>query len=139
MNFNIDITKLDVYERCLTEINDPGFDPGSHGSGSTYREGCRGPMCSYARSSAQTRGPGYLSNDLIEYITIHLWMDANARQGKLRTIYEAPKTVRMYYARLAQHYLTDDHLENNGQQVIEYLNAKRDGKGAGPNPPDVNV
>ena len=124
MNFSIDITKLDLYERCLAEVNDPNFDSGAHGSGSTYRDGCRGPMCSYARSTAQTRGPGYLSNDLIEYITIHLWMDAYARLGQVRSIYEAPKTIRMFYARLVQHGLAAE-LENNGAQIRAYRRQQR--------------
>jgi len=126
MNFTIDITKLDVYERCLAEANDPNFEPGSHGVAATYRDGCRGPMCSYARSTAQTRGPGYLSNDLIEYITIYLWMDAYAQIGQVRSIYEAPKNHRMFYARLNQHGLAAD-LENNGAQIRAYRRQQRSG------------
>lgn len=119
MNFSIDITKLDVYERCLAEVNDPGFDHGSHGVAGTYRDGCRGPLCSYARSTAQTRGPGFLSTDLIEYICIHLWMDSHAKRGLLRTIYEAPKNLRMYYVRLDEHDLADG-LEDNRDMIGDY-------------------
>lgn len=119
MNFNIDITKLDVYERCLAEVNDPGFDHGSHGVAGTYRDGCRGPLCSYARSTAQTRGPAFLSTDLIEYICIYLWLDSYAKRGEVRTIYEAPKNLRMYYVRLDEHGLTYN-LGDNKDMVDRY-------------------
>lgn len=116
---NLDITSLELYRRCLKEVNDPNYSYSRHGMHGTYGEGCRGPLCTYARSSARTRGPSYLSNDLIEYLSIYAWLAAHAQRGEMTSIYEAHKNLRTYYARLQKHGLAAG-LENNLALWSEY-------------------
>lgn len=116
---NLDITSMELYQKCLDEVNDPNYSYSRHGMHGTYTDGCRGPMCSYSRSTARTRGPSYLSNDLIEYLSVYMWLDAHARRGEMCTIYEAHKNLRTYYARLASKSLASG-LENNLAQWSEH-------------------
>lgn len=106
---NLEITTLDIYADCLKELHDPDYDASSHATASTYRAGCRGPMCTYARSRARsdrTGGANFLSNDLIEYITVMLW--AQAKSPKTPKIYDAPRAVLIFYSRLKAKNMTKE-------------------------------
>lgn len=109
MSTHIPITDLDIYHSCIEELNDPAHDSHLHATASTYRDGCRGPMCTYARSRARSDragGPNFLSNDLIEYIIVLLW--ARIESDEPRRIYDAPKNVLIFYSRLKAQNLTEE-------------------------------
>lgn len=104
------ITDLEIFKHCLDEhLDNTRFDPSSHATASTYRAGCRGPMCTYARSrsrSDRTGGMNFLSNDLIEYITVLFWARSNS--GQTRKIYDAPRNVLIFYSRLKAIGMTEE-------------------------------
>lgn len=109
----MNITELDIYRNCLDEHRDLRFDPSLHATASTYRAGCRGPMCTYSRSRARsdrTGGMNFLSNDLIEYIIVLLW--ARIGNGAKRKIYDAPRNVMIFYSRLKSQGLTEEIDQN---------------------------
>lgn len=105
---DMSIMNLDLYQNCVDEMMDyHRFDESSHATSGTYRAGCRGPMCTYARSrsrSDRTGGVNFLSNDLIEYLIVLFW--SRADWCKKRKIYDAPRNIIVFYSRLKAKGLT---------------------------------